>query len=1029
MSEISGVSTIAEEALLGGIAPRFVVDVSTRGATHRDGGNESSIDDFAAALRAAAEYRTPFPWILTVGLGAVLLAAAIDPLLLITVAIATIALLFWSSARAARMSRVAVLYRLDASTARAMDSLNKGIGSLAGSRRVWRVTHQEVLQRPANTTSVTRIDAQISRADAANLLTNVAVPFVAAGDHMLIFLPDVLMIRRSASSFSTLPYASIRVDCEITRFAESESAPGDSDRIGQAWLHANKDGSPDRRRANNRRIPVLEYAQVTLSWQGSGCVLLVSNVPAARQFANALQAMAQPIGNAPEVTMQRREPVAPTDLERALQASIDRKHRLEVLNREAAVQAPAAKANAEWLSQGRNANVHGFATGDFVYFGSRLHAFDGSGIEPSLIDPSRPVDDASRANTSGEGMTYWPSYSSISSASRTAYLQWLAGGRKDPNAYIGYVFIFFYGLERRVYEFMKNRGSSADEVLAIGREVARLLDLYARTSGSFASYGDSFLDLIASIEPRARGLRREAIHPGYGVPHHLKLALGECARDGKPIPADLALDWVRSFCYLNTPAIRCAEEFELLFHVRYAKQFGDGMVVKPNKTFVNVTYRPASSALEWVAIADRKIPDITELSRPRTKLIELTQECSSALDSFSRLLGKNPEARESLSAFALLPEELVEATPSAGARSLASLVQSRLDGDGRAHLAASELLQFVAITKPDKVSKNEAMLLAQALEKLGYGIEPDTRLGGPSYEIDGRVVVFRRLLDCPSTASDEYALATLCMRFGAIVSAADDEVSELERELLRKHIEETMQLSSGERQRLGAHLAWLLETKPGMAGLKKRLAALTTATRQHIGQLLVAIAATDNHVDPREMQILEKLFDLLDLPAADLYRDVHALRADDEPVIVDRPAVPPKGFAIPPKPRPATSVSGIDMDRVREKILETRQVSTLLSSIFVEEESGRPATLPIRSSTSRTIGTLDDAHSELLRRLAERESWPRDEVERVAFELSLLTDGALETLNDYAYATTAECFWEDDDPIAINVNVAKELIA
>lgn len=1031
-----------EEALLGGVTPRFVVEVSATGATYRSGGITSSIDEIASALREAATYKSSVTLILIGAAVAACAAILTEPLLLIAVAIATIALLFWANARAARQRRVAVLYRLDDSASRAFDALNNGVGWLGSSRAVWRVTHEELARRPANTASVTRVGAHVSRGEVANLLTNIAVQSVAAGAETLLFLPDTLVIRDYSSNFVAVSYPSIRVECETTRFSEPQSVPGDSQCVGHAWVYANKDGSPDRRRANNRQIPLLEYARITLSWRRSDCVLLVSNVQAARHFANALQAMAQPraatppIKTAPEVTMQRHEPIALTDLERALQASIDRKRRLEQLDREAALadmraeaarraQAQSALPSADWIAQGGSATVHGFATGDFVYVGHDLRALDGSGIEPSLIDPARPV--SSYANTSGEGMTYWPSYSSISPASRAAYLQWLAGGRKDPNAYIGYVFIFFYGLERRVYEHMKDRAPNADEVLAIGREVARLLDLYADRSGSFASYGESFLNLIASIEPRARRLRRESIRPGYGVPHQLKIALGECARDGKPIPASLALDWVRSTHDLNTPATRCADELELLFHIRYAKQFGDGVVVKPNNRLIDLTYRPASSALEMMTITDRKIPDVAQLPRPLAKLIELAQECSSALDPFSRFLGKRPDARQSLSAFALLPEELVEGTPSADAHSLASLVRSRLDEDGQAHLAASELLQFVALAKPDKVSKNEAMLLAQALEKLGYGIEPDVRVGGPSFEPGEPAVVFRRLPDCPSVASDEYSTATVCMRLGAIVSAADDEVSTLERALLRKHIEETLQLSPGERQRLGAHLAWLLEAKPGTAGLKKRLAALTTMARQHIGQLLVTIAATDGHVDPREMKILEKLFDLLELPASDLYRDVHALQADDEPVVVDQPTSASKRFAIPPKPAPATTASGIDMDRVRLKIAETRQVSTLLSSIFVEEEA--PVTVTATIAQAGTIGTLDAAHSELLRRLAERESWPRDEVERLAAELSLLTDGALETLNDYAYATAAEALWEDDDPVAINPNVARELIA
>ena len=982
---------------------------------------------------------------------AAILALVFKPPLLLFILPVGIGLFAWSAARDAQRRRVAVQYRLDVRAARAFESLSNGVDWLQRSRAFWRVTHEELAQRPANTTSVVRVEAVAARGEAANIRTNVPVPFIASAGETLFFLPDALLMRDGAMNVVDVPYSFIRVDVETTRFSESESVPDDCRQVGSAWLYANKDGSPDRRRANNRQILVLEYARVTLSWRRSGCVFLVSHVAAARHFATALQEMAQwraPKPVAPSIPVKEKTmplpPTAPTELERVLQASIDQKRRLEALDRAAALadmRAAAARAEparraeptiaptaGEWVAQGRSATVHGFATGDFVYVGNKLRALNGDSVEPSLIDPARPVDPAF-ANTAGDGLTYWPSYSNISSSSRRAFLEWLAGGRKDPNASIGYVFIFFYGLERRTYEYIQDRGSNADEVLAIAREVARLLDLYARTSGSFASYGNALLDLIATVEPRARDLVRDADRREFGPFHRLKLTLGELSLAGKPIPAALALEWVRSACFLNTPATRCADEFELLFHIRYAKQYGEGLIVKPNKTNLDLSYRPASDALEPLAVTQQRIPDITQLTRPLSQLTELAQECTNALDSFSRFLGKNAEGRQSLSAFALLPQDLVEGTPSSDATSLASLVRSRLDGDGRAHLGAGELLSYVRLAKPEKVSKSEAMLLAQALEKLGYGIEPDVRLGGPVYDVDGHVIVFRRLPDCPSTASDEYATATLCMRLGAIVSAADDEVSGAERTLLEKHIADTLQLSAGERQRLDAHLAWLVEEKPGTNGLKKHLAALTTETRHHVGQLLITVATTDGRVDPREMKMLEKLYDLIGLDTADLYADIHAaLATDDEPIAVDAPPAAARGFAIPARPTPAaTTASGIDMDRVRLKIAETHQVATLLSGIFTDEEP--PVVVAPAIVEANTIGTLDAAHSELLRRLAQRETWARDEVERLADELALLPDGALETINDFAYATTDEPLWEDDDPVAINSRVAMELIA
>lgn len=1015
----------------------MTVDVSATDATYHRDDASTSIDALISAWSAAAAYKSSTGAVLGGTVVAGVLVMMVRPWLLLLVLMAGGALTWWANAIAQRKRRVAVLYRLDDAAASGMTSINKGIGWLKSSRRIWCVTHQERIERPANTMSVSRAGAAASHSGVPHVLTNIDVASLYAGGRTLFFLPEVLVIREQSASILAVPYPSVRVGFETTQFSEAEIAPDDSRRVGQAWLYANKNGSPDRRRANNRQIPVLEYAQVTLTWPRSGIMLLASNVIAARHFANAVQEMInvrtpKRVSDTPEAPMiahPRREPTAPSDLERVLQASLDRKRRIDQLYREAVARIESqradssAAASANWIAQGGNTTVRGHEVGDFVYVGTQLCGLEGGGVEPALINPELPIDLLS-PNTTGAGMTYWPSYSSISAASRTAFLQWLAGGRKDPNTYIGYVFIFFYGLERRVYEFLQNRGSSADEVVAIAREVARLLDLYASKNGSFASYGTAFLDLVAYIEPRARNIQRDEV-PGYGVSQQLKITLGELAVAGKPIPAEHALEWVRSSRTLNTPATRCAPEFELLFHIRYANTFGEGMVVKPNKSTIDLTYRPASAALPSLSMKQRALPDVTLLSRPLDRLTAIAVECTNALDAFSRFLGKNPNGRESLAAIGLLPDDLIEATPSPDAASLASLVRSRLDDSGRAHLAAGELLQFVRLAKPDKVTKNEAILLAQILEKLGYGIEPDIRLGGPVYDIDGRVVVFRRLPDCPSAASDEYTIATLLVRLAAMVTAADDAVSQSEREFLERHIEERLHLGGGERQRLAAHLAWLLESDIGMTGLKKRIDSVPRHARQTIGTLLIDVAATDGHVDAREMKILEKLYELLDLDTTDLYRDVHAAHAADEPLAVHEPAQAPKGFAIPPKlePKPA----GIDMDRVRLKIAETRQVSTLLAGIFAEEEA--PVAVAPAIAQADTIGTLDTTHSEFLRRLAERETWARDEVERLAGELSLMLDGALETINDYAYATADEPLWEDEDPVTINSKVAMELIA
>jgi len=83
-------------------------------------------------------------------------------------------------------------------------------------------------------------------------------------------------------------------------------------------------------------------------------------------------------------------------------------------------------------------NVEGFVL-EISFFGAE---------EPSAIRLSLPVKKPADIE-SVEKPPYYPSYSSLSPQQRWIYLDWLRNVDKEIN--IGYVFIFYYGLERHLF--------------------------------------------------------------------------------------------------------------------------------------------------------------------------------------------------------------------------------------------------------------------------------------------------------------------------------------------------------------------------------------------------------------------------------------------------------------------------------------------------------------------------------------------------------------------------------------------------
>jgi hypothetical protein len=171
---------------------------------------------------------------------------------------------------------------------------------------------------------------------------------------------------------------------------------------------------------------------------------------------------------------------------------------------------PRCEGDRFWVPAGQTATVSGRNIGGMLYTGSGLKPLQQyrGDVEPALIDPRQPVR-WSQPDHEGRLMRYWSNYTWIEPASRAAYLHWLSQGRKEPAAYIGYVFLFFYGIERRVLVDAQHSDEARSEVEGLLKEVERLLGLYGGNY-SFSSYASSFLAVSRLLH---RGVDPSTLQP------------------------------------------------------------------------------------------------------------------------------------------------------------------------------------------------------------------------------------------------------------------------------------------------------------------------------------------------------------------------------------------------------------------------------------------------------------------------------------------------------------------------------------
>ena len=699
---------------------------------------------------------------------------------------------------------------------------------------------------------------------------------------------------------------------------------------------------------------------------------------------------------------------------------------------EARIQAGATSITGDqcWVPVDRDATVAGYQVGQgMLYVGTGLKSVSEVRVEPALIDPSLRVN-RSKPDRQGTTMSYWPSYGSITPEARAAYLEWLAGGRQDPNAYIGYVFLYFYGLERRALSDAPRSPAAQRDVPAIAAEVERLLRIYG-TNNSFHGYASRFLDVLGVLGTDGSGEPPPLTRTSYEVPVSVRFGIGRLIAAGKPIPADWALSWYLTHpeTSVRTPMQRCEREFRELFAIRYAREYGDGLLVKPNRSKLKFAITPASASFGGQIEVATDLPDIAAANAPIAKLRQLGEGCAADLDAFSRWSGRNSSAPKTLAAVALLPGELAASHQSEEARGLWEFVRDTVADNDMAVCQTTDLLHRCKSFGEGKLAKSEGVLLAQLLEKGGYGIEPDVRFAGAPLAPGGRAILFKLAEGASSLASPQYAAATVVLHLAVAISAADESISPAEEQHLHQHVQRGLELNPGERLRLSAHLAWLMQSPPSLSGLRKRLEPLDQRQRAVIADFIISVAGADGQISVEEIRTLGKIYPMLGLPPDDVYSHVHALTsgvsemvAAAEPVTVI-PAQTSTGFAIPAAPRPMQPVR-LDMAAVNAKLAQAAQISAILSDIFTEQET--PSTAP--PAVQRADGPLAPSYAALLSRLVEQPEWSRSDFEKLANERNLLPDAVIDALNEAAFEHVGGPVLEGDDPIQIDLGAAKGLL-
>lgn len=678
------------------------------------------------------------------------------------------------------------------------------------------------------------------------------------------------------------------------------------------------------------------------------------------------------------------------------------------------------KTPGKWIKSGESITIKGqtFTGGNF-YFGGKLSSLDGYGTEASLVDDSLKVENKS-SNFEDESLGYWPKFISLTPKGRGAFLSWLSGNRNDPETPLGYVFIYFYGLERRITVDSIKQAVDDTEFKSLFDEILRLKGIYGK-SRSFSNYSTRLLEFMCLLRPHVVShpeLEKTPQRDSLLFKHRLATTVSE----EKPVSAELALAWIRFYpdYNLKKPARRCGYEFSQMFTRLYSKKYGEGIRVKPNKTRLKIEYHPASSSLRGISFPQKDLPDPSNLKGPTNKLIAIADACTSELDAYSRYLAKPDTSRTDIEAVLLLPDELGDLGSTLGLGKFKKWADDAISTKNGL-VNVEEFWIYTKSPLPAKINKKEAELIQNLAQKAGYGIAPDTRYHHAKTSTDGKLALFPdghgKYFE-PSKAFNEMGMA---LRLGAMVATIDSHVDQTEKNILIQLIDHDTNLSPTEKQSLHAYLVWRLNTPSNATGLKARVGTLGETEKAAVSRILIGVAMADGKIDPEEIKQLEKLYALLGLDKALVTGDIHGMSSSKTGV---RPASHQSETI-------STASTSFQLD---ESILaihesETKDVQSMLGAIFVENEpAGEPDDSATDSTDIEEESGIDKKHYALFESLIRKDKWTREEVEALCRDSSLMVSGAMETINDWSFdKVDAAVLEEDGDAIYVDQEIVEEI--
>ncbi len=696
----------------------------------------------------------------------------------------------------------------------------------------------------------------------------------------------------------------------------------------------------------------------------------------------------------------------------------------------------------EWISSEYSLIVDEIEVGSLVYVGDTPRK--GSSREVhfnSCIDVSLPIG-TKKLKFSKLDTGQFLKYSELTPNERATYLHWLASTRQQRGGRADFVRLYVSGLE---YRFFKD-DSDLEEKREIYEEVKRLsfcygnniylrwsFDGFLRTAKAMifpSNYTPTFQDYYADTSRSAA------------------IAIGRDIASGLPVTAERSLAWWRwdPYSSLDRTYYACKEEFLLLYKNLFEAKYPNGFVVQQTKGNIVNRYSGHFGKFTVDIVPKEKgnpIPDISKLQEPVNIFQSFVDDATEALKKLGVYRYKPPIRCNILDEHSLIPASIRHNFTSDRILNL----KKWLKGKGpNSHFTIKRLCQKLYCKAPNTVTPIIYRQICNSLAKIGFGLTPDPRLMSPTPNLNEKLLVFPIIPaeDFTTGIGDNLLAGIVELSVGVSIANIFGEKTPAKTRALEQIIEKQKIREDTEKTALTAHLDWFFKKPPEKATLKKFLKTSDESQNRNIRQTVINMARATGATNTKVIAYVEEVYKLLGLDSVAAYSDLHAGEIVEQlKTAKEIENVKTRKVKVTESRR--TRKVRLNEKKVKTLSKETLEVSKLLSKIFNEEALRNPkpsmticcASKSTRakskvkqnnpSSTQIVFRGLETTHIPLTLELLSKVHWTDKQVAKLASKHSLMWQGSLEVINEWAFETLGSELIEEYNGYQLNADAVEKL--